>query len=114
MVKVLVCGGREYADPFMVAKVLEEVRPDLIITGAAPGADTLAESWARRNGVPYRGYPANWKRDGKPGGPIRNRAMLAAEREGLDLVVAFPGGNGTADMVWLAHSAGVKVREVQR
>jgi predicted polyphosphate/ATP-dependent NAD kinase len=27
-----------------------------------------------------------------------------------DLVVAFPGGDGTADMVWRAEAAGVPVQ----
>lgn len=37
-------------------------------------------------------------------GPIRNSFMLAL---GPDLVLAFPGGRGTADMVRQASEAGV-------
>ena len=31
---------------------------------------------------------------------------------GIDLVIAFPGGTGTADMVRRARKAGVEVREI--
>lgn len=34
--------------------------------------------------------------------------------DGADLVVAFPGGRGTADMVRQARARGVPVREVAR
>ena len=43
-------------------------------------------------------------------GPERNARMLAEGRP--DLVVAFPGGTGTADMVRRAKAAGVRVVEV--
>ncbi|MEM9912925.1 MAG: hypothetical protein AAF922_19365 [Pseudomonadota bacterium] len=44
---------------------------------------------------------------GRAAGPIRNKEMLD---EGCpDLVVAFPGGRGTANMVKQAQAAGVEV-----
>jgi predicted Rossmann-fold nucleotide-binding protein len=42
---------------------------------------------------------------------VRNRQMLTEGRP--DLVVAFPGGKGTANMVALARKAGVEIVEVQ-
>jgi hypothetical protein len=41
-------------------------------------------------------------------GTDRNQKMLEA---GADLVIAFPDGRGTADMVRRAHRAGIPVRE---
>ena len=52
-------------------------------------------------------YPANWKKHGRAAGPIRNKQML--EEAKPDLVIAFPGGAGTANMVKQAREAGVKV-----
>lgn len=78
-----------------------------MIHGAARGADTLAAQWAQARGVPIEAYPANWARDGRIAGPIRNRHMLACGRP--DGVVAFPGGRGTIDMVAIAEAAGLKV-----
>lgn len=46
--------------------------------------------------------------NGKAAGPIRNQRMLDEGKP--DLVVAFPGGRGTADMVRRAKAAGVPVR----
>jgi hypothetical protein len=45
-------------------------------------------------------------------GPLRNYQML--EEGKPDLVVAFPGGGGTKDMVRRAVKAGVSVHEVNR
>ncbi len=50
---------------------------------------------------------AKWETYGKAAGPIRNREMLLNLPA---LVVAFPGGKGTADMVRQAERAGIPVR----
>ena len=87
-----------------------EQHVDRIVHGGATGADVLAQKWARLRGKPVMAYPANWSEFGKAAGPLRNRDMLRIERPGL--VVAFPGGAGTADMVRAARQAGVAVHEV--
>ncbi len=79
-----------------------------VITGAATGADEIAEEWAQRHEIEYIGCPARWKEHGSSAGPIRNRYML--ERHSPDLVVAFPGGTGTNGMVGLAMNGGVKTK----
>ena len=48
----------------------------------------------------------DWKKYGKKAGPLRNQQML--EEGKPDLVVAFPGGNGTADMVRRAKKANIE------
>jgi len=53
---------------------------------------------------------ANWAGLGRKAGPIRNQEMLDQGRP--NMVVAFPGGRGTADMVRRARGAGVEVIEV--
>ena len=53
--------------------------------------------------------PADWKRYGRGAGPARNQAMLVEFNP--QLLVAFPGGKGTADMVRRAQKAGVRVEE---
>lgn len=85
--------------------------PDtVIIHGAATGADSLANRWAVVNWVRSEEYPADWKKHGAAAGPIRNQRMIDEGKP--DLVVAFPGGKGTADMVSRAKAAGVRVIEV--
>jgi hypothetical protein len=63
--------------------------------------------WAIEAGIPVKPYPADWRLHGRAAGPIRNTLMLVEGRP--DLVVAFPGGQGTADMTKKALRAGVKV-----
>lgn len=77
--------------------------------GAARGADALVDQAARRITWPMRPMPAAWAAHGPAAGPIRNRRMLAAaaalaQRRGAELlVVAFPGGSGTASCLREAH-----------
>lgn len=112
---VLVCGGRDFNDwpSFLDAMDTVDERFGIrrIVHGAAPGADTLAQRWADLRSRRFSSYPANWKEHGYAAGPKRNQRMLDAEKP--DLVVAFPGGRGTADMVRRAKAAGVEVREIK-
>lgn len=108
--RILVCGGRYYDDWGFVSKTLKDIGPTVLIQGGAPGADRLAQKWAERNAVPVVTYPANWNA-GKKGGPMRNAFMLADGRP--NLVVAFPGGAGTADMIAKAEAAGVRVHRAE-
>ncbi|WP_429016050.1 DUF2493 domain-containing protein [Comamonas sp. 4034] len=108
-----VCGGRDYQDRERVFSTLDRVhskRPvTLLVHGDASGADSLAAAWAIVQGVQIRAFPAAWNKHGRRAGPIRNSEMVAC---GIDGLVAFPGGNGTADMVRQAYAAGVAVMEV--
>lgn len=116
--RVLICGGRDYADSVAVERRLEAGRARLagtgrelvVIEGGASGADAFAHRWAHRNGVKLETYPADWEAHGKAAGPIRNAHMLSTMP---DVVLAFPGGRGTADMVRRARLAGIPVVEVE-
>lgn len=109
--RVLVCGGRDYAGRevlFATLDAIHAVTPiEVLIEGGANGADALAASWARVREVSHWRVPANWRRDGRGAGAIRNQRMLTMCEP--NLVVAFPGGNGTADMIDRSHGWGVKV-----
>lgn len=107
--KILVCGGREYNDASYLNKVLCELSTDkdvVIIQGGARGADSLAKEWAMNTGVEFIEVKADWNRHGKSAGPIRNNEMLKLKP---DLVVAFPGGRGTDNMVMQASKACVPI-----
>lgn len=108
---VLVCGGRDYVNYVKLALELnnlhEHYKFDCLVSGGARGADSLAEHWANQKGIPTKIYKADWERDGKAAGPIRNELMLRAGKP--DLVVSFPGGAGTADMVRRAQKANIPV-----
>lgn len=110
--RVLVCGGRDYEYPSRVADALSEHGATIVIHGhCRTGADAHADEWARRCGLSVLRFPADWDRYGRAAGPVRNAQMLVEGKP--DLVLAFPGGRGTADMVRRAREAGVRVVEVQ-
>ncbi len=144
MIKILVCGGRNFGHVVRTKAALMEEPPEVIqrleeykyihyslnelttnlsenydpfdnwlptditiIAGGATGVDRAAIDFAIINYCIWMEYPADWKKYGKAAGFIRNKQMLDEGKP--DLVVAFPGGKGTAMMVTLANQAGVKV-----
>ncbi len=111
--RVLVCGGRSYQDWRRVADTLRRLHDSspigLIIHGCDPGAATLAVRWAVSAGIPTRGFDANFKSHGPAAERLRNERMIVESNP--DLVIAFPGGEGTADLISRATAAGVPVEQ---
>jgi hypothetical protein len=109
--RVLVCGGRAFSDWWKLCTILDALHITegigRLVHGDAVGADRMADNWAYWRGVPVGAYPI---RRGRESGYQRNQRML--NREPVDLVVAFPGGSGTADMVRRAQRAGIVVKEI--
>jgi hypothetical protein len=128
---ILVCGGRHYTDAWAIEQELlsfcdDERRPDTDVTimhGDAPGADRLAGEVATALGFPVFPVPADWEgpccdtckkghrrisRTGRSycpaAGVYRNERMLGY---GPAMVIAMPGGKGTAHMLEIAKAAGV-------
>ncbi|MGX9944817.1 SLOG family protein [Bradyrhizobium denitrificans] len=114
--RVVVFGGRDYADKRTLYRALDAVHArrkiTCIIEGEMSGADRLARHWAEEHGVIVDPYPADWDNIDRPGavvrrnsrgklydaaaGPFRNERML---REGRpSFAIGCPGGKGTRDM----------------
>lgn len=112
--RVLITGGRDFDDQDLLERTLDELHSKhsftTMIHGDASGADRLAGQWAESKGISVEANPADWKKFGRAAGPIRNQQMLDDKP---DLVVAFPGGKGTADMVSRAKKAGLLVVAVE-
>jgi len=121
--RILVCGGRDFSDRNFIFKTLAKLYLDewndlvdssgenlTVIAGKAKGVDTFAEQWAKCSGFNFLGFPALWKLHLNSAGPIRNQQMIDEGKP--DLVVAFPGGKGTANMISKAKKAGIPVREI--
>lgn len=110
--RLIVTGGRDYTDSQELFGFLDEIHCEtpitLLIHGAASGADTLAEEWAKSREVSYLGIPAKWKTgtQGKAEGVIRNRLLFDWEP---DKVLAVQGGKGTASTVRIAQTLSVFV-----
>lgn len=115
--RVLVCGGREFQDAVNLEASLDAFHQgprgpiELVIHGGARGADCMAGEWARSRCVACVVYEANWAAEGRSAGPIRNKRMLD---EGMpDVIIAFPGGRGTANMTRQARDRGLEVLEIR-
>lgn len=124
--RVLVCGSREWEDNELIRTVLTGMlrmhelagvgESFTLIEGGAKGADRTARAWADDYGdygVVVETFFADWHKEGKAAGPIRNKKMLEQGRP--DLVVAFKDNfnhnldrGGTEHMVKIAKEAGVK------
>lgn len=113
--RVIVCGGRDFGlashEEQRIHEALNALHNDtpidMLIYGCATGADEVARLWAKGRAIVHVGFPADWGVMGRRAGPVRNHQML--KRMKPDLVVAFPGGAGTEDMVKKAKAAEVPV-----
>lgn len=109
--RLLVCGGRDYDESALIFDVLTQLHNrfplSAVIQGGAKGADQAAAHWAMLHGIHTLTYPALWRKEGRQAGFLRNARMLTEGHP--DAVVAFPGGNGTADMVRKAKTFGLPV-----
>lgn len=112
---VLICGGRTFCDHILFNKTMDKIHKERGVThvlqGGAKGADYFAHVWSAKRGIRETVFNAEWKKYGKSAGPIRNRVMLDEGRP--DLVVAFPGGTGTAHMVAYAWKKGIETIVVE-
>lgn len=113
----IVTGSRKWTDAVAIRKALSEFDPAVVIHGAAAGADSLAGSLAEGFGYAVVRMPAQWERDGKRAGPIRNRNMLTVlqvlEACGYDVaVLAFPlpDSIGTRHMIEIAQRECIELR----
>jgi hypothetical protein len=115
--RILVCGGRDFDNKEFVFDRLDMLDGkldgiDVIINGGAKGADTLATRWAKIRGIDVVTFEAKWKTYGKSAGAIRNAQMLTDGKP--DLVVAFPGGKGTINMIRQAKKKGITILVVSK
>lgn len=114
--RILICGGRDFNDIQLFNETMVKARPYFakefcIINGFARGADMMAHFWAFNYGCPSICVPANWNYYDKSAGAIRNQWML--DWCIPDVVIAFKGGNGTADMINRAKKANIDVWKIE-
>lgn len=110
--RVAIVGHRRFKNYNVFRKIMGDWAskyglPNMIVSGGAPGVDTLAEQYAKEKQIPIMIWHAKWRRHGKAAGPIRNEKIVGA----CDHVVAFlhPKSRGTKNTVELAEKAGKPV-----
>ena len=111
MRKIAVIGGRDFTDYALLSKTLDRIRKEepevLIISGGARGADSLAQKYAKENGLAILIFYPDYQRYGKRAPLVRNN-KIAKE---CDLLIAFPTSKsrGTWCTVKKAKELGKKV-----
>lgn len=109
--KLIIAGGRDFADYELMESVITKIREQLareaftdiiIVSGEARGADLMGETYATNYKLKIDRYPAYWKRDGRGAGFARNRRM----GEAADGLIAFWDGKskGTKNMIDVMNS----------
>lgn len=118
--RVIVCGSRDWKDKDLLFRKLtimtKNLHNPIICTGAAPGADRLAEEWAFSRSYTVWRFHAEWEKHGKSAGMIRNRDMAkkACERMPAYCIAFWKNRSpGTRDMIQTAKKFGMKLRIVE-
>ena len=102
--KLIVAGGRDFADPLLLEKAITDLANGVyadkavsIVSGMARGADMLGYQFAMKHNVVVYTMPADWEQFGKRAGMIRNKAM----GDMADALLAFWDGEsrGTKQMI---------------
>ena len=114
--KVIIAGSRE---GFELKDVFEAVENSgfkdkitEVVSGTARGVDRLGEEWAKGNGVPIKRFPADWVKNGRAAGHIRNREM--GDYADSLIVLIYNNSKGSLGMLEYAKKKGLKVFAVDK
>lgn len=107
--RTIVAGSRYFDDYEILCEVIREsgINITTLISGHAPGADLTAERWADLTRTPKEIYPANWNKDGKAAGPIRNSKMAQVAEAAI--VICMKDSRGSHDMIEKAKAKKLKL-----
>lgn len=111
---VIIAGSRNFTDYDLLERkcdiIFSRKKPTIILCGEAKGADSLGKRYAFERGLAVQPYPADWRKNGRSAGYMRNEEML----RNADALVAFWDGEspGTKHMIKIARQAGIPVRVV--
>jgi hypothetical protein len=99
---LIISGSRDFDDYDLMCQKLKQLEDGLevvteVVCGGAKGADSLGKQWADEHDVPVKMMLAQWSKNGKAAGPIRNREMA----EYAEALMAFWDGDspGTKNMI---------------
>lgn len=108
--KVAVIGSRAFSDYDLLQQVLDEECVELLISGGAKGADTLASEWADSRQVETVIFKPQYDRYGRGATHVRNREIVMV----ADKIIAFWDGRsrGTASTIAYAKKQGKAVHVI--
>ena len=113
MKKLLVSGSRTITDKHKVFQALDEMMSVMlngedvtIIEGGAKGVDTLARLYAIEHKIPYEEHPADWEKNGRAAGYVRNVEMV--KEADVALIIWDGKSKGTAHAMKICEKKRVK------
>lgn len=117
--KLIIAGTRSFNDytllyrkvySFLARRCWQVDCYEEIVSGGAPGTDTLAVRYATEADIPFKVFPADWKKYGRSAGPRRNRQMA----EYADAAIVFWDGKsrGTQNMIQQMRELGKPVEVI--
>lgn len=111
--KTIIAGSRTITDYKIVEKAIIDSGfiISCVISGCAKGVDTLGEYWAINNNIRIIRYPANWNKNGKMAGYMRNIEM--ADIADALIVIIENNSRGSSHMAVIARDRGLLVHEVR-
>lgn len=113
--KVIIAGGRNFENYLLLKlkcdRILKGMEDIQIVSGGSKGADSLGERYARERHYVVKRFEAEWDKEGKAAGPIRNEKMAKY----ADCLIAFWDGKsiGTKDMINKATANNLSVRVIK-
>lgn len=113
--KLAVVGSRTFNNYELLKTKLDSIhmnnKIDMIISGGAKGADSMAEKWSKENNIPTNIFIPEWNKYGRRAGYIRNVDIV----RNADEVIAFWDGlsKGTKHSINLATDNGKTLHVVK-
>lgn len=111
--KLAVIGSREFQDYVLLKSTLDPVleRIDVIVSGGARGADSLADRYAKENGISLCVMKPDWNKYGRAAGILRNKDII----ENCDEAIAFWNGksSGTKNSIDTCKKMGKRCKVVE-
>lgn len=111
--RYIISGGRDYKNKYLVFDILKKLNPEWLSFGDCPtGVDKFVFEWCKDNKFDaYSCYYADWEKEGKKAGPLRNREMCQTNPDSI--LIAFPGGKGTASCIKEAELLNIPILVVK-
>ncbi len=87
--KLAVTGSKEFTDYSQLKSVLDSISGiSVIISGGAPGTDTLARKYAYQHNIKFLEFPPDFKKNGNEAKQIRDKLIVKHSEK----IIAFWDG----------------------
>lgn len=115
--RTIIAGSRHFTEEWHYDELKDLIEyaerehgiiPTVVLSGKAPGVDTLGEQWARENGIPVDPYPAEWENLDALGARVKKRADGTEynARAGTDRNITMAYNADALIILWNGSSPG--------